>query len=166
MSAGSCVLIAIPLLLAASASDLTARMVSNRVCLALGVDGVAMQTVAHTLPVSILAMLAVFIPALICWRHGIMGGGDVKLFAATALLVHPAAVPMLVLAIALAGGVLGVSYWTMMHLLSRPTTSPPANPFRRILRVERHRICRGFSLPYAVAISIGTFYVLGKGLLS
>ncbi|MGI4747616.1 MAG: A24 family peptidase [Janthinobacterium lividum] len=166
MNVGPCVLIAIPLLLAASASDLTARMVSNRVCMALGLDGVAMQAVAHTLPVSILAMLAVFIPAFVLWRHGIMGGGDAKLFAATALLVHPAAVPMLVLAITLAGGVLGLVYWTMMRLLSKRMTSSPADPFRRILRIERHRICRGFSLPYAVAISVGTFYVFGKELAS
>jgi len=166
MNVGPCAFIAVPLLLAASASDLTARMVSNRVCLALGLDGLVMQTAAHTLPVSILAMLAVFIPALVFWRHGIMGGGDAKLFAATALLVHPAAVPMLVLAIAFAGGLLGLAYWTMMRLLSKPTISVPANPFRRILRIEQHRICRGFSLPYAVAISIGTFYVFSQGLVS
>lgn len=166
MSVGPFVLVAIPLLLAAAASDLAARTVSNRVCLALGLDGVAMQVFAHTLPASMIATLAVFIPALVFWRHGFMGGGDAKLIAATALLVTPAAVPTLVLAIALAGGALGLAYWTMMHLMSKPPiTSAPANPFRRVLRIEQRRIGRGFSLPYAVAISTGTLYVIGKGLV-
>ncbi|WP_419728291.1 A24 family peptidase [Lichenicola sp.] len=164
-----CLLIAIPFLLNAAATDIAMRMVSNRVCLALGLDGVAMQTVAHHLSGSLLAMLAVFVPAVICWRHGFMGGGDAKLFAASALLVRPLEVPFLILAIAIAGGALGLAYWTMMQLLARrPTTSAvmirTANPIRRILRIERYRIGSGFSLPYAVAISLGTLYMFGRGL--
>lgn len=130
-----------------------------------------MQIAAHHLPASVLAMLAVFIPALIFWRHGFMGGGDAKLFAASALLVRPLEVPFLVLAIAIAGGMLGLAYWTMMKLMARPahagaTTVPPVNSFRRILRIEQYRIRSGFSLPYAVAISVGTLYMFGKGLAS
>lgn len=161
-----CVSIAILLLLAASASDLAARMVSNRLCVALGFDGLTMQMSAHALPVAMLTTAAVFVPAVVCWRHGVMGGGDVKLLTVATLLVQPAAVPMLILSIALAGGVLGAAYWTMTRILSSPVTRRPSPLLLRILRVERYRITRGFALPYAVAISFGTFFMFGHGLAS
>lgn len=156
--------IAALLLLAGSALDLAARKVPNRLCLALGIDGIGLQAAAHALPSSMLAMMAVFVPALVCWRHGIMGGGDVKLIAAATLLVRPAAVPMLVLAIALAGGLLGLAYWTMTHMLHAPVSCRPTLLIPRILRVERYRIARGFPLPYAVAITGGTLFALAQGL--
>lgn len=165
MSVGLCEVIAIPLLLITAAGDLRARIVSNGMCLALAIDGLVMQAVAHTLPVSIFVMFAVFIPAIVLWRHGIMGGGDAKLFAATALLVQPYAVPMLLLFTALAGGMLGFVYWSMKYLLSKPATYSPGGPLRRIIRIERYRIRRGFSLPYAVAISTGTLCMFGKELV-
>lgn len=155
--------IATLLLLAASAGDLAMRMVPNRLCVALGLDGLALQASAHAIPLSVLAMTAVFIPAFACWRLGVMGGGDVKLLGAVTLLVRPAAVPTLVLAIALAGGLLGVLYWTMMRSFAPPVTAHPSDLLRRILRIERHRIARGCSLPYAVAIAGGTLFVLARG---
>ena len=70
------------------------------------------------------------------------------------------------LAIAVAGGLLGLGYWTMMHLVGNAVSSGSDRVLRRVIGVERYRIRRGFSLPYAVAICCGTFYVLGKSLLS
>lgn len=164
MAIDPCLAIAILLLLAAAASDVARRIVPNRVCVALGLDGLVMQISAHSLPLSMLTMLGVFVPAAICWRYRLMGGGDVKLLAAATLLVQPRAVPVLVLAVALAGGLFGLMYWTAGHLLRAPAVERPSDRLRRILRIERHRMYRGFSLPYAVAISCGTLYVFGRGL--
>lgn len=164
MSVLPCVTIAVALLVAATASDIALRMVPNWVCVGLGLDGLTVQAFAHSIPFSLLALFATFIPAAVCWRHGFMGGGDVKLLSAATLLVPPHAVLMLVLAVALAGGMLGVVYWTMTQLSRSTVHNRPRHGLLRVLGVERYRIRRGFSLPYAVAISIGTLYVLGESL--
>ena len=52
----------------------------------------------------------VFAGCWYCWRQGWIGGGDVKLLSACALLVPPASVPELVLTTAIAGGVLALFY--------------------------------------------------------
>ena len=55
----------------------------------------------------LLAGLLVFLAGAFCWRRGWLGGGDVKLLAATAVLVPPSLVVNLLLDVALAGGVSG-----------------------------------------------------------
>ncbi len=169
MILASCSAAAVTLLLLAAATDLAARVVPNRLCLALGAVGIVLRLGAHagphTLAASFLAGLAVFVPAMICWRHGVMGGGDVKLLGAATLLVQPAAVPGLVLAVATTGGLLGVAYWVLARLVTTETPDRPKGLVRRVLRIERHRIRRHFSVPYAIAISGGTIYVLGGELM-
>lgn len=148
------------LLLAAAMSDITARVVPNRLSAALGVFGLCTQAQQRSIPLALLAAGIVFFIAFGCWRRGLMGGGDVKLLGAVSLLVRPASVPFLMLAIALAGGVLGVCYWAMSHLFRWPPPSRSRTLLVRILRVEHYRIRRGFSLPYAAAIAAGTAYVI------
>lgn len=159
------VAMAVPFLLAAAATDIAARVVPNFVSATVAVDGAAISGLGHDLSHSLLAMLCVFVPAIVFWRHGFMGGGDAKLLAAVSLLVPAHAVPSLVLAIALVGGGLALVYWTMTRLM---TSDMPMRrqTLSRILRVERYRIRRGFSLPYAVAISGGTLFMLGRGMAS
>ena len=156
-----CATMAIPLLLLAATTDLALRMVPNFVCLALAIDGVIGRGFSCALPTSLLAMLCVFVPAIVCWRHGLMGGGDAKLLAAVSLLVPANAVLLLVLAIALSGGIIGLFYWTMKLFVGSPKTASRRRAFYRILQIERHRIRRGFSIPYAMAITSGTLFVLG-----
>ena len=155
---------AVPLLLAAAATDIRARLVPNSICVMLALDGVMIAELGHNLGASLLAMLCVFVPAVICWRHGLLGGGDTKLLAAVTLLVPAHSVPSLVLTIAITGGALALIYWTMMHAMKPFVRSARKQGLRRILRIERYRIGRGFSLPYAVAISGGTLFALGRGL--
>lgn len=154
---------AVPFLLAAATTDISVRMVPNLVCAIVALDGVMIAGLGHDLPASLLAMLCVFVPAVICWRHGVLGGGDAKLLAAVTLLVPAHSVPSLVMTIAVTGGALALIYWTM-RLMKPSDRSVPRQALRRILRVERYRIRRGFSLPYAVAISGGTLFTLSHGL--
>ena len=165
----SCSAAAIILLLLAAATDLAARMVPNRLCLAVGAVGIVLRlgehTGLHTLALSFLVGLAVFVPTMVCWRHGVLGGGDVKLLGAATLLVQPAAVPGLVLAVTTIGGLLGVTYWALRRLVPARTSDRPKAFVWRALRIERHRIRRHFSVPYAIAISGGAIYVLGRELL-
>ncbi len=169
MILASCSAAAVTLLLLAAATDFAARMVPNRLCLALGALGITLRLATHAGPhilaASFLAGFAVFVPAMVCWRHGVMGGGDVKLLGAATLLVQPAAVPGLVLAVTMTGGLLGVVYWILARLVRTRTPDRPKALVRRILRIERHRIRRHFSVPYAIAISGGTIYALGRELM-
>lgn len=147
-------------LLAAALHDLAARTIPNALCLAVAVAGLLLRTLVGDLPAGLLAAAAVFLLALLAWRCGAMGGGDVKLLAACALLPPPAAVPGLVLAVALAGGLLALVYLALGRLLPRPGAARRAGLPGRALRAEAWRIRRGGPLPYAVAIALGTFFTL------
>ena len=151
------------LLMWAAVGDVARRVVPNWLSLALASVGVLLRFCGGTLPASLFAAFIVFVLAAFCWRRGLMGGGDVKLLAASSLLVSPWLVPTLVLLIALAGGVLGLAYCVMRLLLPAPSRVRPRAMLARILRIERHRIHRGFSLPYASAIAAGGVFALLKG---
>jgi prepilin peptidase CpaA len=149
------------LLLAAGAEDIALRMVSNRLSLALALCGAALRWREGTLGVALIAALAVFVAAAFCWRRGWLGGGDVKLLGAASLFVPPGQIPALLLATALAGGVLALLY---LALAALPAPTPPRGPkaklIPRILRAERWRIRRHGPLPYASAIAAGAVFTL------
>ncbi len=157
------ILIAISLLMLAAVGDVALRIVPNWLSVAVATDGIVLRTVYGNLPVAAAAALAVFVPAALCWRRGLMGGGDVKLLAAASLLVAPSLVPRLLLLVALAGGLLGLVYYAMRLVLRAPSRIRSRLLVVRILRIEQHRISRGFSLPYASAIALGCVYCLLKG---
>jgi prepilin peptidase CpaA len=157
------ILIAVSLLLLAAAGDVVRRIVPNWLSLALATDGLLLRALGGNLLFAIAAALLVFMPAVWCWRRGLMGGGDVKLLAAASLLVSPSLVPGYVLVVGLAGGILGLAYCAMRLVLRRPSPIRPRALVARILRIEQHRISRGFSLPYASAIAAGGVYSLLKG---
>ena len=92
-----------------------------------------------------------------------MGGGDVKLLGAAALLVPPELVPAMIAATALAGGVLGLLYLVARRRISRPGNAKPAGLMQRAFRAERWRLRRGGPMPYAVAIACGAVFVLSHG---
>ena len=121
-------------------------------------------TMSGTLMLGLLAGLLVFLAGAFCWRRGWLGGGDVKLLAATAVLVSPSLVVNLLLDVALAGGARAMIYLAMARLVAPPyTTSRPSGMLRRIRRAELYRIYRRGPLPYASAIAAGTLFVLFKG---
>jgi prepilin peptidase CpaA len=108
--------------------------------------------------------------ALLCMA-GKLGGGDVKLLAASVLLVGAGSFLDFLLLTALAGGMLSLIYVAAFLMLKHlPTNSAvaPISPAKArdtlrlnlLWRIERRRILRRSSIPYGVAISAGSLLVL------
>jgi prepilin peptidase CpaA len=152
-------LTAIGLLLAAAASDITSRLIPNAIPLALAAIGLAIRIADGGLLAGLAASSIVFAAAALCWRAGWLGGGDVKLLGAVALLVPPEDVVDLITTIAIAGSLLAA-----LFLLARGRMKVPraraGGVLSRITRIERWRLRRGGPLPYAVAIACGTGFLL------
>ena len=89
-----------------------------------------------------------------------MGGGDVKLMGAAGLALTPAAVPLYLAAVSIAGGGVAMVYLFGRLFLTAPGSARPGAFVPRVLRVERWRMSRGGPLPYACAIAAGTMFVL------
>ena len=147
-------------LLFAAAHDVAVRTVPNQVSLFVAVAGLALNALNGQLVPALFGGSVVFAGAWFCWRRGWVGGGDVKLLAACALLVPPASVPELVLSTAIAGGVLALFYVALARLLGGGITTRPGGFLRRVWRTERRRIRRGLSLPYSCAIAAGVLLTL------
>lgn len=148
------------LLVAASLHDLVARTIPNWLAVVLAVLGIGLRALSGNLVGGMIAGLVVFVLASLCWRRGWMGGGDVKLLGASAILVPPSLVLSFVTAVALCGGILALLYLVAGRLVSPPRTARPHSLVARALRVERWRIRRGGPLPYACAIAAGGLFIL------
>jgi prepilin peptidase CpaA len=153
-------LVSAGLLVTASAHDLAVRTVPNWTAGVLAVLGIGLRVLDGNLPAGLCAGAVVFVLAAVCWRRGWMGGGDVKLLAASAIVVPPSLVPSFIPAVALFGGVLALAYLAARYLMPPPRTTRPRSLLARVLRVERWRIHRGGPLPYACAIAAGGLFVL------
>lgn len=160
-----CLLIAsVALLCSASLNDVAVRTIPDAISLGVALIGIALHLLDGTLILCLAASAAVFALAVVCWRCGWLGGGDAKLLAACALLVRPIEVPRLVLATALAGGVLACLYLALGWMAkSRPA---PAYAGRsrtlvvRMCRAEWWRARRHGSLPYGCAIAVAATFAL------
>jgi prepilin peptidase CpaA len=150
------------ILIAAAVHDLAVRTAPNWMAVALAAVGLTARGIDGSLPSALLAGLIVFCTAAFCWRRGWLGGADVKLLGATALIVPPASVYSLVTLVALSGGVLALIYIGLRRLVPVPQSIRPDTLFARILRVEFRRIRRGGPLPYACAIAVGAVVILSK----
>jgi prepilin peptidase CpaA len=159
-------------LLIAAAHDVAVRTVPNLVPLIVVASGLGMNALDGHFIAALCSASVVFVAVYYCWRRSWIGGGDVKLLAACATLVPPVLVPELILSTTLSGGLLALFYLALARLLPRrlapgPTSRSSLRPFarptrllRRIWRIERRRISRGLSLPYACAISVGVLLTL------
>jgi prepilin peptidase CpaA len=154
------------MLLTASLSDLALRLLPNWTSAGTALIGIALRLLDGTIFTALAAAFAVFCAAYFCWRRGWIGGGDVKLLAACALLVPPELVPALIILTTWGGGVLALLYIGLGRLLPREpgTTAPRARranaPRRgrpwlalRLWRVECRRILRRAPLPYGCVIA-------------
>jgi prepilin peptidase CpaA len=148
------------LLVLAAVHDLFARTVPNWLALVLAVLGAAARIIDGNLVAGLWTAIAVFAIATFCWRRGWMGGGDVKLLGATALAVVPASVPIFVVVMGMAGGLLSLFYLAARRFVHAPSATRPRSLVARALRAERWRIRRGGPLPYACAIAAGGLFVL------
>ncbi|HEX8447657.1 MAG TPA: prepilin peptidase [Sphingomonas sp.] len=138
------------LLLTAGWTDLRSRIISNRL------NG----TIALLAPLWWLALgyapwpdmalqlglaLALFIAFAALFALGAMGGGDVKLIAALALWLPPAAVLPMLMLMAIAGGVL-----TLVMLVVHRVRHRPGQP----------------EIPYGLAIVGATLWIMTNGILT
>ncbi len=154
-------------LLLGALHDLAARTIPHAVPLVLFASGLVLRLLEGQAPLALAATAAVFAGCMLAWRRGWLGGGDVKLLTACAMLVGPAQVPDLILATALAGGVLAAIYLLAFRAAraAGPISgrSRPAGLPARLWRAERWRLLRRAPLPYACAICAGAIATLHWG---
>jgi prepilin peptidase CpaA len=156
-----------------SANDICYRKIPNKFLISIALIGIVMLINKGdwlegftTLGLAVATFLVL---ALLCMA-GKLGGGDVKLLAASVLLVGASSFVDFFFLTALAGGVLSVIYiaaFLTMKLLPTPSATaliPSSKTWRSRLgllwRIERRRILRRSSIPYGVAISAGSLLAL------
>ena len=155
----SLLLASIAIVLAAALHDVAARTVPNWMAAALTVLGLLVQATNGHLIAGVVAGLIVFIAAAFCWRRGWMGGGDVKLLGAVAIVVPAGHVTQFIVAVTLTGAALAVIYLIARRVVPAPAARRPVRLVARAIRAERWRIHRGGPLPYALAIAAGFLFV-------
>jgi len=168
-------ILAIALLVYAALHDVAARTVPNWLPLCVCVLGCAARIADHTIETAALVAAVTFAVLFAVWVLGLMGGGDVKLWAATALLIPPQLQTELdfYLRVFLLGGLLGIIYLALWPLVRRARkagagraiaagaiTPRPKTLLGRIARAEAWRIGRRGPLPYACAISASAILAL------
>ncbi len=153
---------AVLLLLWAALHDLAARTVPNRLAAAVFATGFCARLADHVVAPSLAAAFVTFAGLFLLWRLGAIGGGDVKLWSASVLLVpaHWQTEFTCFTRILLAGGVLALLYIGLRRVVKRPPGRQPRGLPARVLRAEAWRISHKAPLPYAVAIAGGTIATL------
>ena len=154
------ILSGVGLLLAAALHDAVARTIPNWIAACVALTGVVLrlQDGKMIAGAGIAALLLIILGAL--WLRGFIGGGDVKLIPAAALLLPPSSVPAFVLSMAIAGGALALMYLLLPYLVRRPRPGPRCGLLARALKAEAWRVHRRGPLPYAVAIAGGALPIL------
>ena len=155
--------LATALLAYAAFNDLATRRIPNWVSALVALLGHALRIQAGQFAAGLIVAALAFGGLYLLWTRGWIGGGDVKLLAATTLLAPPDQVLNLLLAVSLAGGVLSVIYLLLIRLRLPPLPAGSRTPLRRVLRAEGWRIRRRGPLPYACAISAGGLLTLLGG---
>ncbi len=150
----------IALVILAAVRDVMTRTVPNWMPAVLAVCCAALATCEFRLAWGLGFGLAIFGASLICWWRGWMGGADVKLLGATAIVVAPSVAGTFLLAVTLSGGCLAIAYLAGRFVLPNSVSQRPKQLFRRVLRVEAWRIRHRGPLPYACAIAAGTIFIL------
>lgn len=153
------------LLLVAAWTDVATRVIPNGVVAALALVGLAARSFAGISAMGVSAALALLLFVLLVLLHsrGMMGGGDVKLAAATAIGLPAASIYHFIVYTALAGGVLACVHLALRFGLRHSQPRAPrrgASLIRRVLAAERWRIARHGSLPYGVAIACGGIWAV------
>ena len=153
---------AVAVLLFAAAHDIAFRVIPNAVPVTVMAAGLWLSLARGQSGAAMCIAFSVFSGAWVLWRNGWMGGGDVKLLAASSLLVSPESVPALLLNTALSGGVLALVYLLLSRIPPAAICQRPRGLALRIWRIERRRIRRAASLPYGCAIAMGALTAMGS----
>ncbi len=147
--------LAVGLLLGAALHDAAARTIPNWIPVSLAIIGLILrvQDASAAEGIGTAAVLLIILGAL--WLRGLIGGGDMKLIPAVALVLPPSGVPALVLSVSIAGGGLALLYLALSVVVRRPRPGPRRGLLARVVKAEAWRMHRRGSLPYAVAIAGG-----------
>jgi prepilin peptidase CpaA len=155
------------LLIAAAWRDVATRTIPDTISLLLAVTGGLARVVegSSALAFSAATALLLFVPLLIAFSRGVIGGGDVKLMTALAVGLAPLDCYRFVIATALVGGLLGISYLLLSRLLPSSSLQGLCQTKRtsflgRVAAVEFWRIRRRGPLPYGVAIAAAGAFIL------
>jgi prepilin peptidase CpaA len=151
------------MLLAACAWDLRVRRIPN--ALVLGVLAAGVVRALCDGPLGLGAALLGAVVGLLVWLPpyalGVLGAGDVKLFAAAAAWIGPAAVPEAAIAVGAAGGVLGLAW--LVARAGRSLRQGAAAPALLLAARVGGEAPTGVSrIPYGVAIAAGLLAVLWR----
>jgi prepilin peptidase CpaA len=143
-------------LLAAAIEDVKTRIIPNHLVVFVAGAGLALRT-ASGLTSAFLSLGcagAVFVILAFLMHRNLIGGGDTKLIAASTLLVPPDRIVLLLLNIALVGGLLSCLYIARFFITK--------NAHRAARRFVGHLSARasnrkkmGQAIPYALAIFAG-----------
>jgi prepilin peptidase CpaA len=165
-----CWLASLIVLGASAGTDLKDRIIPNELVAALAAIGLAQGLASRPglVWLSLLVAVGVFCGLGIFAHYKIIGGGDLKLMSAVTLLVPPDRVGLLLIEIALAGGLLSCFYLAARCWLKSQSAVAKAAPseggFVRMIRMERARIAAGESMPYALAVFGGVGIYIARGL--
>jgi len=156
------------IVLLAAMHDVVSRTVPNWMSVAIAGFGVVAAFEQNRLLISTALGCVIFAAAAICWRRGWMGGADVKLLGAIAIVLPPGMVSIFMVAMSGAGAIHAAVYLLARRMVTPPPPLPAHEQRRRslllrALRAERWRISRGGPLPYACAIAFGFVFVLCNG---
>jgi prepilin peptidase CpaA len=143
-------------------------MIPDWVSVGLVVAGLAVRLFAGLPSAAVSVGLALLLFTLLALAHarGILGGGDVKLAAATAIGLPADSILRFVVVTALAGGVVALLYLALRFGLRRRLPRAPrrgASLLGRVFAAEHWRIARHGSIPYGVAIACGGIWVVLAG---
>ena len=143
------------LVFSAAISDIMRFTIPNRVCLAVALLFPA-YVLAAPQPVDWISSLIIAVIALVVgivfFLLGAAGGGDGKLFAATALWAGPDLILHLTLYTSIAGGVMAVFIWLQHRAARAPSLS-------MILQTSADESIGRQPMPYGAAIAVGALYV-------
>jgi len=147
-------------LLAAAISDIRRYLIPDRYAIAIAL-AYLVYAADHPLEQALWGLAAGVVAFVLCallFAAGVFGGGDAKLFSATALWAGPSLAALFVLYTVLAGGALALAWLTpirrMMPAAPQRAESPESGAAGADLRSRFQQ-----PTPYAAAIAAGGLYV-------
>lgn len=149
-------------LIVSAARDLKDRIIPDALVLTVLCAGGALRLTSATVSwLTPLIAILVFLVLSFQAARNMIGGGDAKMMTAITFLFPPANVPVALVMIALAGGILSAAYLAAGYALrARGSRAAAIPPNAGLLRVEAHRAAAGEPLPFAFAILAGVVCTL------
>jgi prepilin peptidase CpaA len=135
LAAIGCLALLALLLLIAAIGDVRARIIPNRLCLAVALLAFPFWLLAAPHPLARIAtqcgLLLIASPVLLLlFERGAMGGGDIKLIAALMLWLMPAQIPQAFVVMALAGAAVAITVVLSHRIAARSAeAAPPSVPY-------------------------------------